>query len=691
MSNRLMHETSPYLLQHANNPVDWYPWGEEALRKAHEEDKPILLSVGYAACHWCHVMEHESFEDAETAAVMNEHFVSIKVDREERPDLDSIYMNAVVAMTGQGGWPMNIFLLPDGTPFYGGTYFPPDEKAARYRMPSFKQVLLGVAEAYQTRRDELVSRGSELLAHLRQNTEGGGIATGELTADLLEEAMANLGSAFDKSNGGFGEAPKFPQPMTLEFLLRAYSRTSGTQPLGMVEFTLRKMARGGIYDQLGGGFHRYSVDAHWLVPHFEKMLYDNAQLARLYTETFQATHDPIYRKIAEETLDYLVREMRHPDGGFYSTQDADSPPYAGAKNEEGAFFVWTPEDVRDILGADANLFCQIFDVSKKGNFEGRNILHLPRTLSEISRVTGVSEDRLGEVVERGREQLWAMRERRIKPARDEKILTSWNGMALRAFAVAAGAFARSDYLEIAQHNADFLLNNLRRPDGRVLRSWKDGKATLLGYLEDYALLAEGLLALYTLDGNPRWLNESLGLADAMLDLFWDHDLSGFYDTAIDHEQLVTRPRDVGDNATPSGTSVAAEVLLRLAALTGNDTYRTRAEQVLSSLVKLMRRFPTGFGRLLCAADLALARIREVALVGNPQADDMHDLLDVLWHDYWPYTVMALKPVNGDAPDLPLLQGRDLVEGRAAAYVCENFTCKLPATDATTLRRQLEER
>jgi hypothetical protein len=686
--NRLIHETSPYLLQHAHNPVEWYPWGEEALNKARSEDKPLLLSVGYAACHWCHVMEHESFTDPDTAAVMNEHFVNVKVDREERPDIDNIYMNAVVAMTGQGGWPMTVFLFPDGMPFFGGTYFPPDEKAARYRMPGFKQILLSISDAYRTRRDELESRGQQLLDHLHQSSQA--VAAGDLDIDMLDEALQTLGDSYDLRNGGFGGAPKFPQPMTLEFLLRSHVRTSSTQPLGMLEHTLSKMAQGGMYDQLGGGFHRYSVDEQWLVPHFEKMLYDNAQLARLYLETFQVTGDTFYRQIAEETLDYMVREMRHPDGGFYSTQDADSPPYSGAENEEGAFFVWTPEEVRDILGPDTSLFCQVFDVTTKGNFEGKNILHISRPLEEIARVTGVPLERLQAVVEKGKARLWAMRENRIKPARDEKILTAWNGMALRAFAVAGAALDRADYLAVAQYNASFVLANLRRPDGRVLRSWKDGKATLSGYLEDYAQLADGLLSLHAVDGNPRWLNEALHLADEMLALFWDDSLGAFYDTANDHEQLITRPRDFGDNATPSGTSVATEVLLKLAALTGNETYRTRAEQVLGGLATVLRRYPTGFGRVLCAADLALARLREVALVGDPAAPDMRDMLGVVHGAYRPYTVVAIKTPD-DGPDVALLKGRTQLAGQATAYVCENFACHLPVTEAEALRQQLEMR
>lgn len=688
-SNRLLHETSPYLLQHAHNPVDWYPWGPEALQKAQTEDKPILISIGYAACHWCHVMEHESFEDPDTAALMNEHFVNIKVDREERPDLDSIYMTAVQAMTGQGGWPLNTFLLPDGTPFYGGTYFPPESKAARYGVPSFKQVLLSVADAYKNRRADLRNAGQELLGHLRQ-LSAGRTTMDTLNVQTLETAFKDLARNFDQTHGGFGQAPKFPQPMTLEFLLRYHIRTGNADARHMLEHTLRQMALGGMYDQLGGGFHRYSVDAFWLVPHFEKMLYDNALLARLYVETFQMTGDTFYRRIAEETFDYMQREMLHDAGGFYSTQDADSATHAGGHKEEGAFFVWTPEQVREALGSDAALFCQIFDVTLHGNFEGHNILHLPRPLDEIARVTGVALDRLEDIAARGRTRLFAIREQRPKPDRDEKVLTAWNGMALRAFATAAAAFDRTDYLQTAQRNADFLLRALCRADGRVLRSWKDGQARLPGYLEDYALLADGLLALYGVDGNSRWLQATLTLTDAMLDLFWDETLPGFYDTARDHEVLVTRPRDVSDNATPSGNSVATDVLLRLAALTGNVTYRARAEQVLSSQVEMLRRFPMGFGRLLCAADFALAPVQEVALVGDPAASDMQALLRVIHTAYRPYVVLAqLHPGDTIAPALtPLLQARPMINDRATAYVCADFTCKQPVTEPGELQAQL---
>src|SRR5690349_16568062 len=470
MSNRLADETSPYLRQHAHNPVDWWPWCDEALATARRERKPILLSIGYAACHWCHVMAHESFEDDATAAIMNAQFVNIKVDREERPDIDNIYMTAVQAMTGGGGWPMTVFMTPDGVPFYGGTYFPP---TPRHQLPAFSQVLHAVADAYKNRRSELLESGANLLAHMRE-ASASRLADGQITSSALDEAYATLHGQFEPTYGGFGGAPKFPQPMTFEFLLRYAQRTNTSLAWTMLDKTLHAMAEGGMYDQLGGGFHRYSVDDRWLVPHFEKMLYDNALLARVYVEVFQATGDPFYRRIAEETLDYLAREMRHPAGGFYSTQDADSLPTADAhESEEGAFFVWTPAELREALGGDAIIFAQLFDVTERGNFEGKNILHVARTPAEVTRVTGMSLEMVEQLVARSKRKLLDARARRPHPATDDKVLTAWNGMALRAFAQAASALGRDDYRDIARQNAEFLLRQMRRDDGTLLRSWRD--------------------------------------------------------------------------------------------------------------------------------------------------------------------------------------------------------------------------
>ncbi len=684
-TNRLAHATSPYLLQHAHNPVDWYEWGNEAFARARAEDKPVLLSVGYSACHWCHVMAHESFENVQIAAVMNEHFVNIKVDREERPDIDSIYMTAVQAMTGSGGWPMTVFLTPDGTPFYGGTYFPPED---RFNLPGFPRLLLSIAEAWRTRREELESNGAGLLEHIRAAA-----ATRPpdeaLTPELLREAYAELHGEYDQTFGGFGRAPKFPQAMLHEFLLRYAARTGDTLALQMHAHTLHAMAEGGMYDQLGGGFHRYSVDAQWLVPHFEKMLYDNALLARVYTETYQHIGEQFYRTIAEETLDYLVREMRHPAGAFFSTQDADSLPTPHADHaEEGAFFVWTPADVRAVIGGDALLFGQLFDVTDRGNFEGKNILRVRRRPADIARVTGTPLAQVEALIARSKAALFAARERRPRPGRDDKVLTSWNGMALRAFAQAAMAFGREDYLEIARQNAAFLLSEMR-PAGTLLRTWKDGRAgTTPAFLEDYALLADGLLALYTATLETRWLTEAQALAETMLAQFWDADLPGFYDTASTHEQLVIRPRDTGDNATPAGSSAAASVLLHLAALLDNQRYRERAVQVISSMQRLMARYPSGFGRYLAAAEFALHPTREVAIIGAEGAPDTQALLQTVVRAFRPDTVVLRGEPDGTAIASPLLEGRNQINGVATAYVCQNYACQLPVTSVEALREQL---
>jgi uncharacterized protein len=712
-TNRLIHQSSPYLLKHAHDPVDWFSWGEEAFERARSEDKPIHLSVGYASCHWCSVLHVESFEDEATAALMNEHFINIKVDREERPDIDNIYMTAVQAMTGGGGWPMTVFMTPEGVPFYGGTYFPP---TPRHGMPAFSQVLNAVADAYKHRRAELLESGANLLTHMRQ-ASASRLAEGQISSAMLDEAYAALHGQFEPTYGGFGGAPKFPQPMTFEFLLRYAQRTGTSLAWTMLDKTLHAMAEGGMYDQLGGGFHRYSVDDRWLVPHFEKMLYDNALLARVYVEAFQASGDPFYRRIAEETLDYLAREMRHPAGGFYSTQDADSLPTADAHEaEEGAFFVWTPAELREALGGDAMIFAQLFDVTERGNFEGKNILHVARTPAEVARVTGMPLEKIEDLVARSKHKLFEVRARRPHPATDDKVLTAWNGMALRAFAQAASAFGRDDYREIARRNAEFLLRQMRGQDGVLLRSWRERRLATSeqglgngrteanpqspipspqsptpGFLEDHALLADGLLALYEATFEPRWLLEAKALADTMLARFWDDEIAGFYDTAADQEALIVRPRDTGDNATPSGNSAAADVLLRLALIFDNAEYRARAEAVLGSLGPFMARYPTGFGRYLAAAEFALATPKEIALVGEPDAPDTQALRAVIFRPFRPNKVVVLRRPDETTPAIPspLLEQRAQIGGVATAYVCENYACKLPVTDAEALTAQLE--
>ncbi|HZY66026.1 MAG TPA: thioredoxin domain-containing protein [Rubrobacteraceae bacterium] len=683
MANRLANETSPYLLQHKDNPVDWFPWGEEALEKAREEDKPILLSVGYSACHWCHVMERESFEDEQTARMMNEHYVNIKVDREERPDIDSIYMSAVQALTRHGGWPMTVFLTPDGAPFYGGTYFPPVPSRG---MPSFQQVLLSLADAYENRRDEVLQSAESVRDYLQAATSAA-IPKSTLGPELLDTAAETLKSQLDHTHGGFGGAPKFPQPMNLEVLLRYHHRTGDEDALSGVELTLKKMANGGIYDHLGGGFARYSVDAYWLVPHFEKMLYDNALLVQMYLEAYQATGDPFYERVAEETLDYVVRDMASPEGGFYSAEDADS------EGVEGKFYVWTPAEIQQALEPEeAELAMRYWGVTEAGNFEGKNILNVPRPPEVVAEEAGISpEDLRGRIAE-ARSKLFAVRKQRVRPGRDDKVLAAWNGLMLRSFALAARVLSRDDYREVAEKNAAFLLEKLKS-DGRLRRSYKDGRARFNGYLEDYAMVADGLVALYEATFEPRWLAEADSLCGAVFELFWDAGSGTFYDTPADHEELVTRPRDIYDNATPAGTSVAVDVLLKLALLLDRNDYRQRAETVLGNLSGGLEKLPGAFGRLLSALDFHLSRPREVAIIGEPGAADTRTLVDTVYSRYLPNKVVAGRAEDDEEPAglIPLLADRSARNGAATAYVCEGYACQSPTTKSEELAEQLAGR
>ena len=682
MPNRLANETSPYLLQHANNPVDWYAWGEEALQRARSEDKPILLSIGYSACHWCHVMERESFESEEIASIMNKYFICIKVDREERPDLDGIYMNAVQAMTGSGGWPMTMFLTPDARPFYGGTYFPPVDRGG---MPAFPKVLLGVSEAYQNRRGDVVKTTQQIVSHLEHLADVPR-SLDPLTPDLLHQAYGLLAPGFDFDNGGFGTAPKFPQPMVYEFVLRYSHLANSSRAQEMVTMTLDRMALGGIYDQIGGGFHRYSTDPSWLVPHFEKMLYDNALLSCLYLHAYQATHVPLYKRIAEETLDYVVREMTDPAGGFYSTQDADS------EGVEGKFFVWTPGELEAHLGPqNAALVGGYWGVTEAGNFEGRNILNVPQTAESFTAEVGASVEELEAALRRARPLLLEAREQRVHPARDEKILSAWNGLMIRSFAEAASILNRNDYREVAVRGASFLLESLR-VDGRLQRTYKDGRARIKGYLEDHAFVAGGLLALYEATFDYRWLEAASALSDTMIEHFWDEGQGAFYDTGTDHEDLVVRPRDLFDNATPCGSSVAVDVLLRLAVFTGESSYSTRAATMLRSMREYFTRAPMGMGHWLCALDFYLSTPKEIAIVGAPGDPATRVLLDVTHGRYLPNKVLAggdLQEVEQAADQVPLLQGRALSDGRPTAYVCQRYVCQLPVTEPEALATQLD--
>jgi uncharacterized protein YyaL (SSP411 family) len=665
VANRLAQETSPYLLQHKDNPVDWHPWGAEALERARAEDRPILLSVGYSACHWCHVMERESFEDPETAAYMNEHFVPVKVDREERPDVDAIYMEAVQAISGHGGWPMTVFLDPEGVPFYGGTYFPPDESRG---MPSFRMVMEAVVHAYETQREEIRERAPGVRARL------GAIGEVEPRADLpgaaeLEEAVRRLLSAADRRNGGFGGAPKFPPASSLELLL-ARGETQH------VELTLDKMLGGGIYDQLGGGFARYAVDAIWLIPHFEKMLYDNALLARAYLHGWQQLGHERYRRVCEETLDWMLREMRGPEGGFYSALDADS------EGEEGKFYVWTPAEIEEALAADPNCInlttqqvyklMQFWGVTEEGNFEGANVLH---------RALGAPAEE-PEGLEEARRALFEARSTRVWPGLDDKRLTSWNALAIAALADAGAVLGREDYLDAARACASFLLEQLRDDGRNLLRTYKDGRAHLNAYLEDHAFLLEALQAVYEATFEERWFTEAWKLADTMIERFGDSERGGFYSTSADHEELIVRRKEVGDHPIPSGNSSAALGLLRLAALTGERRYEEEGTAIFALFGKPAVEHPDAFAHMLRALDFHLSPTREVALVG----DELAELAKVVREKPRPHLVVAGGPAGSTEP--PLLTDRVTVDGKPAAYVCENFTCQLPVTDPEELRNQL---
>jgi uncharacterized protein len=677
MANRLASETSPYLLQHAENPVDWYPWGEEALARARDEDRPILLSVGYSACHWCHVMERESFENADTAAYMNANFVPIKVDREERPDVDAIYMEAVQAFTGQGGWPMTVFLDPEGVPFYGGTYFPPDESRG---MPSFRMVMEAVLEAYRGQRDEIRERAATMVGRLEALAK---IDPGAVPGpERLTEATATLLSRGDPANGGFGRAPNFPPADSLELLM---SRRAG---LEHVERTLDAMLAGGIYDQVGGGFARYAVDSAWLVPHFEKMLYDNGLLARAYLHGWQVLGHERYRRVCEETLDWLLREMRGPEGGFYSAYDADS------EGEEGKFYVWTPEEMRAVLervaavgarGPDAerpagdaaldpDAILAYYGVTEAGNFEGKNILHLADGAAAPAPAG----------LDTARAALLAARAERVPPGLDDKRLASWNALAIAALAEAGAVLGRPDYLDAAAACAEFVLGTMRDDEGRLLRTYKDGRAHLNAYLEDHAFLVEALLTLYEAGFDPRWFSEARALAESMIERFGDAEKGGFFSTSTDHEGLIARRKEIGDHPIPSGQSSAALGLLRLAALAGEARFADRAVGVFALFGEPMISHPDSFAHLLRALDFHLAPKREVAFVGT----DLTALEQIVRADFRPNLVVAAGPTGTVEP--PLLDARTEIDGAPAAYVCEGFTCNLPVTDPAALAAELAD-
>ena len=705
--NRLSTVTSPYLLQHAHNPVDWYPWGEEALAKARAENKPIFLSIGYAACHWCHVMAHESFEDNEVAAFMNEHFINIKVDREERPDLDGIYMQATMAMTGSGGWPMSVFLTPDLKPFYAGTYFPP---VRRYNMPAFRDVLAGIARTWKEDRAEVDRVSGQLSAHLQQALNSNLKSEATFTQEQLEAGANSLINSYDWENGGWGAAPKFPQAMAIEFLLRrSFPSRAGVmsegqaggenaplipnpspddrrRELNAVIHALKAMARGGMYDVVGGGFSRYSVDQFWRVPHFEKMLYDNAQLVRAYLHAWQITGDEFFKRIVIETLDFIEREMTHPDGGFYSSLDADS------EGEEGKFYVWSLEEIRDVLKDDSEFFEAAYGITARGNWEGKTVLQ--RALDDATLAARFKLDteavpaKLAEL----HSKLLMARATRIRPGTDDKILTAWNGLMLAAMSEASRVLSpeagrtQNKYYIVATRNAEFLSKALR-PEGKLKRSWRDGKVTTEVFLEDYAALILGLLELYQTDFNNKWFVSAKELADEMIELFSDPN-GGFFDTSKDSEVLLLRPKDIQDNATPSGNALACEALLKLAAFTDNGNYRDLAEKTLALAADMAAQYPTAFSRRLSAADFALNNVKQVAVVYESDEGPAEELLRVIESAYRPNMIVAASayPPSEEAP--PLLLDRPLKNGTATVYVCEGFVCKNPVNSILELKELL---
>ncbi|MEI7742234.1 MAG: thioredoxin domain-containing protein [Chloroflexota bacterium] len=685
-TNHLAGETSPYLLAHAHNPVDWYPWGSEALARARLLDRPVFLSIGYAACHWCHVMERESFEDPGIAAVLNAHFVPVKVDREERPDLDAVYMRAVQALTGSGGWPMSVFTSPDGRPFFGGTYFPP---APRHGLPSFGQLLDGIRYAWAERRADLVASSGHLVAEMASQMTGAPAGDGLPPASLLEDALDALDAGFDAANGGWGTAPKFPQAMAIEALLRRHAATGSTRALDLARRALDAMAAGGIHDQLGGGFHRYSTDASWLVPHFEQMLYDNALLARTYLHAWSATGDVAFRDVATGVLDFLLRDLRTPEGGFAASLDADTD------GEEGGTFTWSAAAIRDLLGPDAALFASAYGATDGGNWEGHTILQRIHDDRDLGERYGLDPDDVARRLAEARGRLLAARSLRPQPARDDKVLAAWNGLAIGALADAARSLdadgdpalraAADRYRRAAVVAGTSVLAGLLAPDGRLRRSWKDGRATADGVLEDHADLADGLLALYEATGDERWFAAAAGLADVMLERFAD-PAGGFFDTAHDAEALVLRPRDLQDNAMPSGGAMAATVLLRLAALTGDARYRVAAEGAIATVAPFLARWPTAFAHWIGALELAHAGIEEIAVIGDPADPATVALVRVVNRGYRPFTVLAAAGGNGGGGGgrVPLLEGRTALDGRPTAYVCRDFACRRPVQEPNEL-------
>jgi uncharacterized protein YyaL (SSP411 family) len=676
MANRLANETSPYLLQHANNPVDWYPWGAEALERAVAEDKPILLSIGYAACHWCHVMAHESFENETIARLMNELFVNIKVDREERPDIDAIYMQAVQAIAGHGGWPMTVFLTPKAEPFYGGTYYPPEDRGG---VPAFPRIIQSVSDSYKNQRDA-VENTSLQVREIYASAQARAKSEGALGAHALDLAYRGIAQKYDTRYGGFEGAPKFPPTMVLDFLLRYWRRTDSPYALEMASETFRKMANGGIYDQVGGGFHRYAVDARWLVPHFEKMLYDNALLVRLGANLWQATHDPDTKRVTEETVQWLRREMTSPEGGFYSSLDADTD------GEEGKFYVWTDRELDSLLGADSAAFKTYYGTTSGGNFEGSNILYVRAHAGSVAAREGVTPEAFERIILEAKTKLYLVRARRAQPARDEKILAGWNGLMLRGLATAARAFESEEMNRLAIRNAEFLYGEMVK-NGRVMRSHTRGVTRINGFLEDQAAVALGFIAVYEMTFEPEWIRRATELAHKMIELFWDDKIGAFFDTANDSEILIARPRDVTDNAIPSGNSLAVDLLVTLAEMTQDTEMRRRANFVVETLATPLLRYPNAFGHLLGVTDMLTNGAVEVAIAGDRNDKSFRALEHEVGTRYVPSLVLA---GGSESTGIALLNGREARNGKATAYVCRSYTCDEPVSDPARFGEQLEK-
>ncbi len=686
-TNRLARETSPYLLQHATNPVDWYPWGEEAFEKARKEDKPLILSVGYAACHWCHVMEHESFQDPATAKLMNDHFVSVKVDREERPDIDEIYMSFVQALSGHGGWPMTVFLTPEGKPFFGGTYYPPTD---RHGMPGFGSLLNHISTRYADKREDVLTTADGWARQLSKmgSVPGAGESTGKLEGSLLDQSADQMSRHFDAVNGGFGGAPKFPHPMDLTFFMRIHRSRGRPDLLAQVRKSLDKMAAGGIYDQLGGGFHRYSVDDQWAVPHFEKMLYDNALLARTYLDAHVLTEEAGYRQVGVETLEYVLREMRDPAGGFWSSQDADS------EGEEGKFFAWTPEEVKAALEpAAAELICACLGVETGGNFEhGSTVLHLALTPEEFAKQKGTDAAETRKLFDTSRVKLLDVRNERIHPATDDKVLTSWNGLMISALARGHEVTGEARYLEAAAGAAEFITTRMVSPEGHLLRTYREGRAKLDAFLEDHGAMILALLDLHAASFDTVWIDRAVELGKTMIEKFWDDEEGAFHFTSRDQEKLIVRTKPFADGATPSGNSLAAAALVQLGRMTGSKEFTNRAERLFGTFASVMAQSPGAFSFMLGALHTHLEPGAEIAIVGDPEDERTGRLVGAVRATYLPGRLLALlRPEQIGSPledSIPLLKDKTLVDGSPAAYVCRNFACQAPVTEPGDLEREL---